>query len=58
MVEGYWITHNIGCFERHLKADKRLLASSISILCSRVVNQLIDYQVIAILIDYFNYQFN
>jgi hypothetical protein len=24
----------------------------------RVVNQLIDYQVIAILIDYFNYQFN
>jgi hypothetical protein len=27
-------------------------------VASRVVNQLIDYQVIAILIDYFNYQFN
>jgi hypothetical protein len=24
----------------------------------RAVNQLIDYQLIAILIDYFNYQFN
>jgi hypothetical protein len=25
---------------------------------TRAVNQLFDYQVIAILIDYFNYQFN
>jgi hypothetical protein len=27
-------------------------------LAIRAVNQLIDYQLIAILIDYFNYQFN
>jgi hypothetical protein len=27
-------------------------------IANRIVNQLIDYQVIAILIDYFNYQFN
>jgi hypothetical protein len=34
------------------------VVSRAATLATRAVNQLIDYQLIAILIDYFNYQFN
>jgi hypothetical protein len=38
--------------------DSRQIARRRQEELNRVINQLIDYQVIAILIDYFNYQFN